>query len=148
MNHIVKLIVSSVLMCLLIGGSVCAFDIPEEPPIQTALRIMIVEGVLLAEFDLRGGTEWNYRTVRGELIDMQTGMYIGHHIKPTGYGYDRNDDGELTPDEFWLDWLADGINGNEKPLIDWMKEQEAARKLKEAKKKSMAVFEEMEKEGT
>lgn len=125
MNRIVKLIVSSVLMSILIGGSVCAFDIPEEPtPFWSeAIHIWIVPVknaiYLMASFDLNKNGEENYQTQRRILPNFK--------IEPYPSYYYINLDGNKAVNletECWVDVPPDGDTSNVIPYLEYQKMQQ------------------------
>jgi len=124
MNCIVKLIVSSVLMSLLIGGSVCAFDIPEEPtPFWTeAIDIWFVPvgqfGCLMASFDLDGDGKEDFQTQREILPNGKIWPY------PIYYFVNIDDSPAINPEtEWWVDIPADGDTSNAILYPEWQQQQ-------------------------
>lgn len=120
MNRIVKLIVGSILMCLLISRSVGSIDttvgtlnIPEEPtPFWSeAIDIWIVDvgqfGCLMASFDLDGDGEEDYQTQREILPNAKVWPY------PIYYFVDIDGHQAINPEtEWWVDVPPDGDTSN------------------------------------
>lgn len=117
MNSIVNLIVNSVLMCLLIGGSVYAFDIPEEPGQDKVLMRYIKPQLraFIIVYDLDGDGIGDYMTQR------QIGQnYTVISQYPLYYGIDFNGNGTLDKaTEVFIDNAMDGLNGNEMGIVEW-----------------------------
>lgn len=122
MNRIVNLIVSSIFMSLLIGGSVYALDIPKEPgQDKILLRYMKPQmRAFITVYDLDGDGMGDYMTQRD--IGPNYAVITKH---PAYYGIDFNGDGKLDKaTEVFIDPERDGLNGNEMSLVEWEEAQE------------------------
>jgi len=100
-----------------------AFDIPKEPGQEKILMRYMKPQIraFIIVYDLDGDGKGDYMTQR--LIGQNYSVISKY---PMYYGVDFDKDGELDKaTEVFIDTAQDGLNGNEIPLVEWEKMQEA-----------------------